>query len=78
MDILKQIFPHAFQAKDKNAFITTLIVYLLIFVVCSVLIWVLSKIPVVNILCGVLGTALDLYAIGGVVLSVLVYLKKIQ
>ena len=78
MDILKQIFPHAFQAKDKNSFITTLIIYALIFVVCSVLIWVLSKIPVVRIICGVLGLALDLYAIGGVVLSILVYLKKIQ
>lgn len=78
MDILKQLFPHAFQAKDKNALITTIIIYALIFVVCSVLIWILAKIPVVNILCGILGTALDAYAAGGVVLSVLVYLKKIQ
>ncbi len=78
MDILKTIFPHAFKANEKNAFITTLIIYALIFIVSSVLIFVLAKLPIVNIFAGILGTCLDLYTIGGIVLSVLVFLKKIK
>jgi vacuolar-type H+-ATPase subunit I/STV1 len=36
MDILKQVFPHAFAAKEKNPLITALIVYLVVAVIGTV------------------------------------------
>ena len=78
MDILKQAFPHAFKVTDIASLIITAVIYMLVDIVCGVLIGILAKIPVVNILCGLLGGLVGLYALVGIVLAILVYLKKIK
>ncbi|MBR6796617.1 MAG: hypothetical protein IKM53_04620 [Clostridia bacterium] len=78
MDILKKIFPFSFKAKELVPFIITIVIYLVIDLVCGFAIGLLSHIPVVNILTGILGTLLGLYGLIGIVLSILVFLKVVK
>ena len=78
MDILKKFFPHAFKANDLTAFIITLVIYVLIDIVCGFVIGLLAAIPVIGIIFGLLGSLVGLYALIGVVLSILVFVKVIK
>ena len=78
MDILKKVFPFSFKAKDRVPFIIAIIIYLVIDLVCGFARGLLSHIPVVNILTGILGTLLGLYGLIGIVLSILVFLKVVK
>lgn len=78
MDILKKYFPHAFKATELTAFIITLIIYVLIDVVCGFVIGLLAKIPVLGIIFGLLGSLVGLYALVGVILAILVFVKVLK
>lgn len=78
MDLLKKIWPHAFGAKDVVGLIITIIIYLLIGVVVGWLIGVLANIPIVNIICGLVGGLLDVYCLVGIILAVLAFLKVLK
>ncbi|MBQ8830557.1 MAG: hypothetical protein IJ017_03045 [Oscillospiraceae bacterium] len=78
MATLKKFFPNAFKAKDLKAFIVALIVYVLIDVVCGFVIGLLAKIPIIGILFSILGSLVGLYALIGIVLSILVFVKVIK
>ena len=78
MDILKKFFPHAFKATELKAFIISLVIYVLIDVVCGFVIGLLAKIPVLGIIFGLLGSLVGLYALVGVVLSILVFVKVLK
>ncbi len=80
MDILKKLFPHAFKCNksDLTKFIVTLVIYFVISIVAGVAIGILAKVPVVNIFCGLLGTLVELYTLGGIVLSILCYLEVLK
>ena len=86
MDMLKKLFPRAFAATEQSKLVTALIVYIVIglvgafvgFLVGTLLGWI----PLVGFLVGLIlkiaGTIVDVYAIGGVVLTLLVYFKVIK
>lgn len=86
MDMLKKLFPNAFASTEKDPFIKALILYIVIAVVGAVVGWVVGSllgwIPVVGALVGlvlkIVGTIVDVYAIGGVILTLLVYFKVIK
>ena len=78
MNFLKKFFPHAFRATALAAFIITLIVYVLIEVVCGFVLGLLSAIPILGIIFGLLGTLVGLYAFVGIVLSILVFVKVLK
>ena len=78
MDILKKFFPHAFKANDQTAFIITLVIYVLIDIVCGLVIGLLAAIPVIGFIFSLLGGLVGLYALIGVVLSILVFVKVIK
>lgn len=78
MNFLKKFFPHAFRATALAAFIITLIVYVLIDVVCGFVLGLLSAIPILGIIFGLLGTLVGLYAFVGIVLSILVFVKVLK
>ena len=85
MDILKKYFPHAFASTEQSKLITALIVYIVIAVVGAVVGWVIGTllgwIPLVGFIVGLVlqiaGILIDVYAIGGIVLTLLVYFKVI-
>lgn len=79
MDLLKKIFPISWKFKDsgKNLAIG-IVVYLLLAIVGGLIIGLLAHIPVVSIFTGILGLALDLYALVGIILEVLLFAKVIK
>ena len=78
MDILKKYWPHAYKATELNAFIITLIIYILVDVVCGFVIGLLAKLPIVGIIFSLIGTLVGLYALVGIVLAVLVFVKVLK
>ena len=78
MDILKKYFPIAFRAKELAAFITALIVFVLIDVLCGLVIGLLAKLPIIGIIFSALGAIIGLYALVGIILSILVFVKVIR
>lgn len=78
MDTVKKIFPNAFKAKELSSFIVALIIYVLIDVVCGFVIGLLAKIPVLGVIFSLLGSIVGLYALVGIVLSILVFVKVLK
>lgn len=78
MDTLKRFFPNAFKANEVNNFIVALIIYVVIDVVCGAIIGLLAKIPLIGIVFSLLGTVVGLYALIGIILSILVFVKVIK
>jgi hypothetical protein len=78
MDILKKFFPNAFKATELNPFIIALVIYVLIDIVCGVVIGILATIPLIGIIFSLIGSIVGLYALIGIVLSILVFVKVIK
>jgi len=78
MDILKKFFPNAFKSTELNPFIIALIVYVVVDVICGLVIGLLAKIPVIGILFSIVGSVIGLYALAGIILSILVFVKVIK
>ena len=80
MDFLKKICPFAFKCKknDVASLVIAIVIFLVIGIVGGAVIALCANIPVINILCGLAGSLLDLYAIGGIVLSILCFLEVIK
>ena len=79
MDILKKVFPYSFKAKDGVAgLIINILVYLVAGFVAGALIAICAKLPIINIVAGLVGGLVDLYVVAGIVISVLDYLKVLK
>ena len=78
MDMLKKFFPFSFKVEEVKSFIISLVVYVLIDVVCGLVIGLLAKIPLIGIIFSLVGTIIGLYALVGIVLSILVFVKVIK
>ncbi len=78
MKTLKKLFPYSFEKKKSLvALLINVLVYLIIGAIASALIFLLSAIPIVNLVTGILGGLVDLYVIIGIILSILHYAKVI-
>ena len=78
MDMLKKYFPHAFKATELKSFIITLLIYVVIDIVCGALIGLLAKLPLIGIIFSLIGSLVGLYALVGVVLSILVFVTVVK
>ncbi len=78
MAYLKTFFPDAFKSKDVNPLVTALIIYLIIGIVGGVVLGFLSKIPFLGIIFSLVGAVVGLYALVGIILSLLVFFKVIN
>ncbi len=78
MDILKKYFPFAFKSTELKPFIISLVIYVLIDIVCGLVLGLLSAIPIIGIIFSLLGTVIGLYALVGIVLSILVFVKVLK
>lgn len=78
MDLLKKVYPNAFKATELKDLIIALVIYVLIDVVCGFVIGLLAKIPLIGILFSILGSVIGLYALVGIILSVLVFVKVLK
>ena len=78
MDFLKKYLPHVFKAKQTNDFIVSLIIYAAIAIVGGAIIGLLAKLPIIGLIFSIVGAIVDLYALVGIVLSILVFVKVIK
>ena len=76
--MLKKYFPRAYKSKDLTSFIVSLIIYALIDIVCGVVIGLLAKLPIIGIIFSLLGSLIGLYALVGIILSILVFVKVLK
>lgn len=73
MELLKTFFPFSFGAKDKQGLITLIILFVIGVVICSVLGWLLGKIPVINIISGIVFWVAGLYLLVSLIIGILVF-----
>ena len=79
MDTLKKLFPYSFKAKkDISALIVNVLIYLVFDIVAGAIIGLLSDIPLVGLVFGLVGGLLGLYVTVGLILSILHYLKLVK
>ena len=78
LNALKPYFPHAFKANSVKALIIGLLVYAVIVLVVDVVQFFLGWIPIVGWLLGIIAWLINIYAVVGVILAILVYLKVVQ
>ena len=76
--MLKKYFPRAYKSKDLGSFIVSLIIYALIDIVCGFIIGLLAKLPIIGIIFSLLGSLIGLYALVGIILSILVFVKILK
>ena len=80
MDILKKLWPIPFKIteKDVTSFVVQLVIFILVCAVPGVLIGILSLVPIVRILVGIVGRLVELYGLIGIILCILVFLGVIK
>ncbi|MBR2482099.1 MAG: hypothetical protein IKB58_04515 [Oscillospiraceae bacterium] len=86
MDMIKKYLPHAFAADTQERMIGAVIIYVAILVVGLVVSWLIGTllgwIPLIGIVVGLLlkiaGIIIDVYAVAGIVLTLLVYFKVLK
>ena len=79
MATLKKLFPYSFKAKkDIGALIVNVLIYLVFDIVAGAIIGLLSDIPLVGLVFGLVGALLGLYVTVGLILSILHYLKLVK
>ncbi len=78
MDLLKQIFPLSFRAKDTTNLIIVLVIYLAAGFVGSFILGVLGIIPIIKYLFMIIGWVLEIYVFAGIVLTLLDYFKVLK
>ena len=79
METLKKIFPLSFKyIGDIGKLIIGILVYLIVGALGGVLIGIVGAIPIIGILAWILGTALDVYVVAGIIIEILAHCKIIE
>ena len=79
MDALKKFFPLSFKfTKDVGNLIIGILIYLVVGFIGGFVIGLTALIPIVNIVCGLLGGLLDIYVLAGIVIQILVFAKVLK
>lgn len=78
MDFLNKVFPISFKCNEKDSFIKALIIYTVAAVVGGLIIGLLSHIPFIGVLVGLMGYLAEVYVTAGIVLSILVFTKVLK
>ena len=69
MDILKSLFPWSFKNKTMKDLIISILIYMAINIVGGLVFGLLSAIPLIGFVFSLLGGALGIYTLAGVILA---------
>ena len=69
MDILKTLFPWSFKNKTMKDLIVSILIYMAINIVGGLVFGLLSAIPLIGFVFSLLGGALGIYTLAGVILA---------
>ena len=77
MEMLKRYFPFSFKEKNEiKGLAINILIYLAAALVVGLVIGLFSGVPVLNWIFGIFGAVAEIYAVLGIVLSVLDYTRK--
>ena len=77
MKALLPFFPLSAGSDTPMGLLISIVCYLVASVIFGILLAVLSKIPLVNLLVGIAGTIVWAYCVIGIILAILIFLKKL-
>jgi len=69
MDILKSLFPWSFKNKTMKDLIISILIYMAINIVGGLVFGLLSVVPLIGFVFSLLGGALGIYTLAGVILA---------
>ena len=69
MDILKSLFPWSFKNKTMKDLIISILIYMAINIVGGLVFGLLSAVPLIGFVFSLLGGALGIYTLAGVILA---------
>lgn len=78
MENFKKFFPLSTSCVDNETFIRNIIIYVVAMVICGLLFSLLSRIPLIGFLFGLVGWIAVLYMLVGIVLAVLLYFNILK
>lgn len=78
MEILQKIFPFSFGAKDTAGLVIKVLVYVVIGFAASVIIGILSIIPLIGLIIGIFGGFVNLYIVAAIVIAFLDFFKLLK
>ncbi|MBR5279235.1 MAG: hypothetical protein IKU23_08280 [Clostridia bacterium] len=79
MDIIKKIFPFSFvEKKDVIALVINCVLYFVASIVVGAILSLFGTIPVLGVIFYIVSGLVGLYALCGIVLSILDYLKVLK
>lgn len=78
MDLIKRLFPLSFKAKDILGLVIYLIIYLVLPTALGFISSLLSGVPVLGTILGIIVWASGIYCFVGIVLLILAFLKIIK
>lgn len=81
MDFLKKLFPVSFNCKDEaSKLVVGIIIYVVLGIIGGAVIALtnLINLPLVGVICSLLGGLLELYTTAGIVLAILVFCKVLK
>lgn len=78
MEILQKIFPFSFGTKDTAGLVIKVLVYVVISFAASVIIGILSIIPLIGIIVGIFGGFVNLYIVAAIVITFLDFFKLLK
>ena len=73
---IKKYFPFTATEKDAKSLVIAIAIYLVVGIIAYVVIDLLSAIPLIGILFGIVGALVDIYCLVGIVLAILDFLGK--
>ncbi len=78
MQLLKTLFPISFGTKDLANLIIKLIIFAVVSAVSGFVVFLLIKIPVINIIAGLLGGLIEMYLFFATVILLLAYFNILK
>lgn len=79
METLKKYFPFSFaEKKDVAALVINILIHVVVGFVIGFVFGLLSRIPLLGVVIGLVGTLIDIYITASLVLSILHYCKVLK
>ena len=78
MGFIKSLFPQAMQAKDLKGLLIAILIYVIVNFVGGFVLGLLSKIPLLGFVFGLVGWVLSIYCAVGIIVAILVFFKIVK
>ncbi len=78
METVKKFFPLSTSCVDNESFIRNIIIYVVAIVICRLFFSLLSRIPLIGFIFGIVGWLATVYLVVGIILAALLYFNILK